>query len=138
EKERLYLTALTLSGERYNFGPQFFANTSANYDRTPDGERIGSVNSRVGVNQLLKSGGRVGATIANDLLRYYTGDPRRSAVSILSVNLFQPLLRGFGKYNPAVESLTQAERNLVYAVRNFSFFQDTFAVEIVNDYFDLL
>ena len=138
EKERLYLTALTLSGERYNFGPQLFATTTANYDRTSDGERFGSVNSRIGVNQLLKSGGQVGATIANDLLRYYTGDPRRSAVSVLSVNLFQPLLRGFGKYNPAVESLTQAERNLVYAVRNFSFFQDSFAVEIVNDYFDLL
>lgn len=138
EKERLYLTALTLSGERYNFGPQFFATTTANYDRSSDGERFGTVNSRIGVNQLLKSGGQVGATIANDLLRYYTGDPRRSAVSILSVNLFQPLLRGFGKNNPAVESLTQAERNLVYAVRDFSFFQDAFAVEIVNDYFDLL
>ena len=138
EKERLYLTALTLSGERYNFGPQLFANTGANYDRLPGGDRFGSVNSRIGVNQLLKTGGRLGLTVANDLLRYYTGDPRRSAISTISVNLFQPILRGFGKYNPAVENLTQAERNLVYAVRDFSFFQDAFAVEIVNDYFDLL
>ena len=138
EKERLYLTALNLSGERYNFGPQLFATTGANYDRLPGGDQVGSVNSRVGVSQLLKTGGRVGVTIANDLLRYYTGDPRRSALSTLSVNLVQPLLRGFGKYNPAVESLTQAERNLVYAVRDFSYFQDAFAVEIVNDYFDLL
>ena len=138
EKERLYLTALNLSGERYNFGPQFFAGGSANLDRLAGGEVLGTANSRVGVNQLLMSGGRVGLTIANDLLRYYTGDPRRSAISSLSVNLFQPLLRGFGPYNPSVEALTQAERNLIYAVRDFSFFQDAFAVEVVNDYFDLL
>src|SRR5688572_7100938 len=118
EKERLYLTALTLSGERYNFQPHPFASTTANLDRLSDGEKLGSLRSRVGVNQLFKTGGSVGLTVANDLLRYYTGDPRKSVISVISVNLFQPLLRGFGKYNPAVESLTQAERNVIYAVRN--------------------
>ena len=54
------------------------------------------------------------------------------------MDLAQPLLRGFGRNNPAVESLTQAERNVVYAVRDYSFFQDEFAMEIVNDYFALL
>jgi outer membrane protein TolC len=138
EKERLYLTALTLTGERYAFSPQFFARSSANFDRTSRGDEIASVNTRVGVSQMLQSGGVLGVTLANDLLRYYTGDPRRSAVSTISVNLVQPLLRGFGRNNPAVENLTQAERNVVYAVRNFSFFQDQFAIEIVNDYFALL
>ena len=46
--------------------------------------------------------------MANDILRYYTGDPRRSLISILTVNLSQPLLRGFGRNNPLVENLTQA------------------------------
>jgi hypothetical protein len=48
------------------------------------------------------------ASLANDILRYYTGDPRRSLISILTVNLSQPLLRGFGRNNPLVENLTQA------------------------------
>jgi outer membrane protein TolC len=59
-------------------------------------------------------------------------------VSILSVNLTQPLLRGFGRNNPAVENLTQAQRNMVYAVRNYSFFQDQFALEILTDHLNLL
>ena len=49
----------------------------------------------------------------------------------------QPLLRGAGS-KIAAERLTQANRNVVYAVRDFSHFQNTFSVEIVNDYFDLL
>lgn len=138
EKEQLYLTALTLTGERYEFGPKFFAGSSASYNRDSNGERFGTVNSQAGVSQLLKSGGRLGVNLANDILRYYTGDPRRSIVTIASVNLVQPLLRGFGRNNAAVESLTQAERNTVYAVREFGFFQDQFALEIANDYFGLL
>ena len=86
----------------------------------------------------MKSGGQLSASLANDILRYYTGDPRRSLVSLLTVNLSQPLLRGFGRNNPAVEALTQAQRNVVYAVRNYSFFQDQFALEILIDHFNLL
>ncbi|MEW6159941.1 MAG: TolC family protein [Verrucomicrobiota bacterium] len=138
EKERLYLTALTLTGERHQFSPQFFAGSSASWNRSSSGDQSTSVNSAIGVNQLLMSGGRLGVNLANDILRYYTGDPRRSVVSSMSVNLVQPLLRGLGRNNAAVESLTQAERNVVYAVRNFGFFQDQFALEIVNDYFGLL
>jgi outer membrane protein TolC len=87
---------------------------------------------------MLKTGGRLSLALANGVLRYYSGDPQRSIFSTISVNLMQPLLRGFGRNNAAVESLTQAERNVVYAVRNFSFFQNSFALEVVNDYFDLL
>lgn len=138
EKERLYLTALTLAGERREFRPQFLARSTGRLTRSSDGERSVSVGSQLGVDQLLATGGSLGVTLANDFLRYYTGDPRRSVVSSLSVNLVQPLLRGFGRNNAAVESLTQAERNVVYGLRNFAFFQDQFAVEIVGDYFALL
>jgi hypothetical protein len=138
EKERLYLTALTLTGERYEFGPQFFASSRATFDGVIDGERQGRIASQAGMDQALRTGGRIGVTLANDLLRFYTGDPRSRAVSVISLDLFQPLLRGAGRYSPAVERLTQAERNVIYAIRSFSFFQDQFAVEIVNDYFSLL
>lgn len=138
EKDKLYLTALTLTGARHEFSPQFFGTITPNFERTRTGEQIGSVGSRFGFTQMLKSGGKFGVTLANDLLRYYTGDPRRSAITLISANLSQPLLRGFGKNNPTVEALTQAERDVVYAVRSYTFFQEQFAVEIVNDYFALL
>jgi len=40
------------------------------------------------------------------------------------VNVTQPLLRGFGRNSPEVENLTQSERNVIYAIRVFGYFQD--------------
>ena len=137
EKEQLYLTALTLTGERHNFRPNFFGRTRADSNRLSNGERTGTASTDLGINQALLTGGSLGISIANDLLKYFTGDPRRSAASALRLNVTQPLLRGIGS-KIAAERLTQANRNVVYAVRDFSHFQNTFSVEIVSDYFDLL
>lgn len=137
EKEKLYLTALTLTGEQHNFKPNFFGRSRADFSRLDDGERTGSVSSGLGFNQALASGGSLGISIANDLLKYFSGDPRRSASSVLRMDIAQPLLRGAGS-EVAAERLTQANRNVLYAVRDYTHFQDTFSVEIVNEYFDLL
>jgi len=142
EKEQLYLTALSLTGARYEFGPQFFATSTAQIDGSPSSADVGSVHSQIGVGQLLKTGGRLGLALGNDLVRYFTGKPdlvaRDSAINTLSVDLTQPLLRGFGINNPLVEQLTQSERNVVYAVRSVSLFQQQFAVTTVSGYFNLL
>lgn len=145
QKEQLYLAALSLTGARYQFSPQFFGSSTARVGGSPDGTQSGSVSSRIGVNQLLRTGGRLSVSLGNDLLRYFTGwssgpngGSRDSAINSLSVELTQPLLRGFGRNDPTVENLTQAERNVVYAVRSFSQYQRQFAVNIVNDYFGLL
>jgi outer membrane protein TolC len=137
EKEQLYLTALTLTGERHNFRPNFFGRTRTDSNRLSNGERTGTASTDLGINQALLTGGSLGISIANDLLKYFTGDPRRSAASALRLNVTQPLLRGIGS-KIAAERLTQANRNVVYAVRDFTHFQNTFSVEIVSDYFDLL
>jgi outer membrane protein TolC len=137
EKERLYLSALSLSGERWEFSPQFLARSTVARDRSSNGDQTGSVGSRVTVGQALTTGASIGATLANDLLRFYTGDPRRSAVSTLSLNVVQPLLRGAGSAI-AREGLKQAERDVIYAVRDFSQFQMEFSVNIVSQYFELL
>jgi outer membrane protein TolC len=136
-KENLYLSGLTLTRERYEFRPQLFAGTTMAGERLPNGDRRVRANSRAGFDQFLRTGGSIGVNIANDLLRYYTGDPRRTAVSAISVNLFQPLLRGAGAA-VAAEALTQAERDVVYEIRSFSHFQNTFAVDVVSAYLRLL
>jgi outer membrane protein TolC len=136
-KENLYITALTLTRERYAFTPQFFAGTTVTGERSPDGEKSLRGSTRAGMDTLVKTGGRIGLDIANDLLRFYTGDPRKSAVSTISLNLVQPLLRGAGS-KIAAENLTQAERNVIYEIRSFSYFQNTFAFDIVSTYLRLL
>ena len=142
QKEQLYLSALSLTGTRYEFSPQFFANSTPRITGSPEGPDIGTVANKIGVNQLLKTGGSLTLALANDLVRYFAGKPdavaRNSAINTLSVDLTQPLLRGFGVNNPAVESLTQAERNVVYAVRSYSLYQQDFAVTTVSGYFALL
>ncbi|HOX57075.1 MAG TPA: TolC family protein [Candidatus Paceibacterota bacterium] len=143
QKEQLYLTALSLTGQRYAFSPQFFAHTTPQIAGSPDGPDRGSVASQVGVSQLLKTGGTLTMALANDLVRYFAGKPdtveaRNSAINTLSVDLTQPLLRGFGINNPDVERLTQAERDVVYAIRTYSRYQQEFAVNTVSAYFALL
>ena len=136
-KESLYFAALTLTHDRYDFRPKFFGSMTATRARDSSGEQTGEVSSKVGVTQALKNGASLGVNIANDLLRYYTGDPRRSAVSTISANLAQPLLRGAGA-EVAAENLKQSERNVIYEIRNFSRFQDTFALDIISTYYRLL
>ncbi|MCP5524161.1 MAG: TolC family protein [Verrucomicrobiales bacterium] len=138
QKEQLYLTALNLTGQQHRFTPQFFGSLTPQIAGNGSGELSGSLNPQVGFSQFLKSGGNFSVQLVNDLFRYYTGDPRESVMSVLSVNVAQPLLQGFGKNSDAVESLTQSQREVVYAVRSFAQYQRQFDVDIVNDYFSLL
>jgi hypothetical protein len=139
EKESLYLTALTLTGERYEFTPHFFDATSeASWERAANGNQVSGVSSRFVFGQMLRSGGRMSVGLANTLLHYYTGSANRAAFSEIFAEFSQPIFRGFGAKNPAVENLTQAERNVIYGIRDFGFFQDEFATSIVSEYFSLL
>lgn len=137
EKEQLYLTTLTLTGEQHAFNPRFFAGGTGVRTDFGDGERNHTVNADAGVGQLIATGADVSINLATDILRFLTGDPRKSAGSTLSFSVFQPLLRGAGR-EVAAERLTQAERNVIYAIRDYTHFQNEFAAAIVLEYFRLL
>jgi outer membrane protein TolC len=65
-------------------------------------------------------------------------DPDTSdANNVLSFGIVQPLLNGFG---PLVskEPLRQAERDMVYAVRDFKRFQQDFVIDIASQYYSTL
>lgn len=136
-KERLYLTALTLSGSRYGFGPQFAAQSTGTASRDSAADLNGSVNSSLQADQLLRTGGRLTATLANGLFKYFTGAPQKEAVTVVSMDFVQPLLRGAWA-KVAAENLTQSERNVVYELRSYNHFQKTFAVNIVSSYYRIL
>ena len=136
-KEQLYLSALALTGERFNYVPQFFAGTTVSGGRDANGDQSIAAANRFGFDKLFKSGGRVGLDLANDLLHFYSGNRNDSAVSRIALSLAQPLLRGAGA-KVAAENLTQAERDVIYEIRSFSYYQDTFAFDIVTTYLRLL
>ncbi len=137
QKERLYLTALTLTGNRYTFGPQFLAQSTGTLARDSAARTSGNVDSVVEGTQLLRTGGRLTATLANGLFKYFTGAPQKEAISVVSLDFVQPLLRGAWA-KVAAENLTQAERNVVYELRTYNHFQKTFAVNIVSSYYRIL
>ncbi|MGK0190352.1 MAG: outer membrane protein TolC [Verrucomicrobiales bacterium] len=100
-------------------------------------DKRGTVTSRVGATQALATGADIGINLVNDLLRFYTGDPRKAATSTIQANILQPLLRGAAP-GVATEQLRQASRDVVYEARDFAHFQLTFSADVVIEYFRLL
>ena len=93
--------------------------------------------TRFGVNKLLKTGGLIAVSITSNFFRFLTGDPSVDTTSALVGSLVQPLWRGAGS-KVVVENLTQAERDMLYALRDFARFRKEFAVNVASDYFGVL
>ncbi|MCK4658355.1 MAG: TolC family protein [Phycisphaerae bacterium] len=138
-KENLYLKALDLTLERHLWTPRFSGSISsqyANYGQIRDFDHAMDAVSQVAVEQRLPLGGTVTARLINDWVRDLGKQVTvgESGQMILEADI--PLLRGAGKV--AYESRYQAERNLIYAVRDFERFRRTFLVQVAGDYFNLL
>ena len=134
QRESLYLQALSLTGTRHKFVWNPSSTVDLGIARQTGGGLRGDSDADVSVQKLFQTGASVTATLANDLLLYFDGKPK---VPDLTLKLTQPLLRGAGA-EIAAEVLTQAERDVVYAVRDYSHYQKTFAIETVGEYFRVL
>ena len=160
QKEQLFLQSLQLSLVRNQYTPIFIGRSRADYQViTAQGTRIIvdpitqepkvelsddlveqhriAVGGALGANWFLKTGAALSVAFTSDFLRYLTGDPRPFASSQLVATLVQPLWRGAG-YKIATENLTQAERNLLYALRDFTRFRRDFSVQIATAYYNVL
>lgn len=142
--EAVYRQALALTLNRFEFDVQWFARNRTFYERFgtsafPTETNTLSVNSEAGFTRNLAAGGQLLANFANSMVYEFTG--RTSRVnSNLTLQLLQPLLRGFGR-KVRLESLTQAERDTLYAVRDFARFRKSFWAGIAiqgGGYLDLL
>ena len=136
-KEQLYLTALTLSDTKQTFAVIPRSSIDSDFVRQSDGDELLNVGGQNTLSKLLKGGGSISLSLANDLLKFFTGSSTRSVTSAIGFNIMQPLLRGRGA-NIAAERLTQASRNVIYEIRDYAFFQQTFSREIVIDYISLI
>ena len=72
-------------------------------------ERRTAGSASVGVDRLLRGGGRIAASLTTNFLRFLTGSPNEASSSVLSLAFSQPLLEGAGS-DVAAERLTQSER----------------------------
>jgi len=136
EKEKLYLTALALTAERDQWEPRWTGVLNASATDGEDYSGYGA-GSNFSVKQLLALGGEVTVGLATDLMRYTKGGPTHTATSLLTIEVLQPLWRNAGR-RIARESLTQAEREAIYAVRAFERFRKTFCVDVTSRYYRIL
>jgi outer membrane protein TolC len=144
EKERLFLATLSLIIERHLWGPRFFNTLSADLSGTPesgDYDTALDIVNDFSITQRLPYGGTASVSALvnyTNLLQQAStntsADETQSTGLSAAINL--PLLRGSGQV--AREDLIQAERDLIYAVREFERFRREFFVDISNTYFNLL
>ncbi len=161
QKEILYLAALQLALDRHRYTPIFSAGGNVAVQTTPR-EVKGAVDAVAGSpaalvendakivrdyksggsaglssTALLRSGAQLSKSFTVDFVRFLNGDPRWAVQSSLGATLTQPLMRGFG-YKVTMENLTQGERDLLYALRDFTLFRKEFSVRIAQSYYGVL
>lgn len=136
-REDLYLTAVGLTSVRHDFQPQIGALLGYALNGSSDGPRTESATAAYDISQILGTGGSLslGAGTAWSTTQGSGGGDAYS--SVLSLQLAQPLLRGSG-YAVTHESLVQAERDMIYAIRSFLLFQEGFSITVADRYYGLV
>ena len=138
--ENLHLNALGLSANRFEFDTQWFGSTGTTYNgfgRNSFANRSIAQNSSLGFSRQLAAGGQIAASIANSLVWNLTPSGPTTTSSSILLSLTQPLLRGAFRH-VRLESLSQAERSLLYDVRDFARFRRQFYLDITSTYLGLL
>ncbi|TDU63212.1 outer membrane protein TolC [Prosthecobacter fusiformis] len=141
-KELVYLSALTLTLTRQQYGPIVDSSGSAGYSDVQVQNGVNRIvrnstlatGGAVTFDYLMKTGARLAVDLTTDFTRFFTGDVRGLSDSRAAVSLTQPLLRGAGVL-ATVEPLRQDERDVLYAIRDFTQYRKTFTVGIATQYF---
>ncbi len=136
--EQTYLAALALTLERFRFQVRYLGigggepGSGLTYENVPGVQDSLRNNSRFGVSQLLPTGGQWAMELANNTLWIFSGpNAGTNSASILSYRLVQPLLLNAGR-KIALEGLTQAERDVLYSVRDLARFRKSLFVDTVG------
>ena len=140
-EEDYILAAIRLLIERHQWGPRFFHSlqTSVSADQS-DGEYTSALNiiNELRMTQQLPYGGEFEASLitrAAQQLTTIAGDQYTQS-SQLALSASIPLLRDAGMV--AQESLIQAERDLIYAARDYERSRRSLLVDIARDFFSLV
>lgn len=136
--EDVYLRALTLTLERFQYDCQWFGSNSTFYDHLgerlagrPGGASFLTTSSDLGFTRQFPAGGQLLVDFANSFVWQYSGKDSNTSFSVLTMSMVQPLLRGAFR-DVQLESLTQAERDVLYAARDYARFRKQFYFDIVS------
>jgi len=136
-KEAVFVAALDLDLQRNNFRNIYSGSADAVGIATGgSGGDGGVLGADVGITRMLKTGAILAGRIGVDLVKLLSsGDSSFGLFTDLSIAI--PLLRGSGRHIVG-EPLTQSERDVVYALRDFERFKKIYAVDVATAYLDVL
>lgn len=140
QKEDVFRAALTLDLAANEFRTQFASLWNSNFNTNlANNEQIGGVDASVPITitQRLKNGINLSTSLVYDISTLLFGGVGSSQAIAFDASIEIPLMRGAGSWI-VTEPLTQAERNLLYAVWEFERFKEEFAVDIAEDYLNVL
>lgn len=132
--EQLYLTALSLTLQRFEYQVQWTGINRTFFDHFGSSGNESndlSNNSNLGFRRNFATGGQLVVDFANSLVWEFSGNKQTLATSNLLVTLTQPLLRNaFSRIR--VQELSLAEREVLYAIRTFTRFRRQFYVDTMS------
>ncbi|MEQ8849669.1 TolC family protein [Botrimarina sp.] len=148
ELEELYLSALDVAFERFQFDVQLFGGAAIDYVSLGRVRGGGASSSQLFVSpssaaagpsafnpwrleRTTALGGEIVASFANTLVWQFSGQNNYTGFSLLDFTMVQPLLRGGGRVR-VLEVLTVAERALLANVRSMERFQREYYVNVVT------
>lgn len=130
-REGLYLSALSVSLQRFNLDVQPFYSFGSETRTDFEGYNTQNVSNKAGISKATAAGGTIMANIANSIVWTFGGDGgSHVSTTLFSYSLVQPLLQYAGRAY-ALENLTQAERNLLANVRQMERYRQGFYVSTV-------
>jgi len=137
-REGLYRSGLSITLTRFQFGPQLSAVVKYLWPQQENGTGSQGLGGTAAADQILPTGGHLSLNAGLDAQwPFGPASTDSDYVSSAGITLTQPLLRGAGR-DIAYEPLTQAERDLTYAVRDFEQFREDFTIRIAQLFFDLV
>ena len=140
QKEGIFQAALVLDLRRDDFRDFFTQDLDSSVSTDSSGDRTisGTTQSSVsGWSRVLKSGAAFSAQLAVDLANLFTLGGASSLGLEVDTSVNIPLLSGKGAHI-VTEPLTQAERDVIYAIWNFERYKRTFAVSVAAKYLAVL
>jgi outer membrane protein TolC len=136
-EEQLYLAALSFTFERYLFSTRYGSSLAGAAGGDLNGTSSSSGSFGAGLERLLATGTEVLFDATFSLARDFVAGGGWNSASLLSLSIRQPLLRGSAR-EVVLEPLTQAERDVVYAMRDFERFRHTFAFDVADRLYRIL
>jgi len=142
QKEVLYRTAMRLSLERFDYDMKFSTSGNRSAVDHSHNRTAGITQDSLGIpttiteNALLATGGDLLARFANDVVLTFNG-PNGFAADVGS-DLLLDISHSVFQRDDVLEGLTQAERNVVYAARDFVRFRKQLFAGLASRYYRLL